>query len=42
MTNGTFHKTMTDDMPLNVSKEIALVFSIANTLRGPYEVYPVW
>jgi type I restriction enzyme M protein len=28
---------MTDDMPLNVSKEIALVFSIANTLRGPYK-----
>lgn len=37
MTNGTFYKTMTDDAPLNVSKEIALVFSIAQTLRGPYK-----
>jgi type I restriction enzyme M protein len=37
MTNGIISKTMTDDSPLNVSKEIALVFSIANTLRGPYK-----
>lgn len=34
MTNGTYQR---HDTPLNVGKEIALVFSIANTLRGPYK-----
>ena len=29
-------KVMMDDATLDVSKEVAMVFSIANTLRGPY------
>ena len=31
-----FTKVMMDDTTLDVSKEVAMVFSIANTLRGPY------
>lgn len=30
-------RVMFDDTSINVSKEVALVFSIANTLRGPYK-----
>lgn len=30
-------KVMMDDTTLDVSKEVAMVFSIANTLRGPYK-----
>lgn len=29
-------KVMMDDQSIDASKEIAMVFSIANTLRGPY------
>ena len=29
-------KVMMDDTSLDVSKEVGMVFSIANTLRGPY------
>ena len=31
-----FTKVMMDDSTLDVSKEVAMVMSIANTLRGPY------
>ena len=30
-------EVMMDDKPIDASKEIAMVFSIANTLRGPYK-----
>ena len=30
-------EVMMDDTTIDASKEIALVFSIANTLRGPYK-----
>lgn len=30
-------QVMTDDSTLNVNKEVDMVFSIANTLRGPYK-----
>ncbi len=36
MTDIDFTKVMMDDTTLDVSKEVAMVFSIANTLRGPY------
>ena len=29
-------QVMMDDKTIDASKEIAMVFSIANTLRGPY------
>ena len=30
-------EVMMDDKTIDASKEIAMVFSIANTLRGPYK-----
>lgn len=30
-------QVMMDDSTLNVNKEVDMVFSIANTLRGPYK-----
>ena len=30
-------QVMMDDKTIDASKEIAMVFSIANTLRGPYK-----
>ena len=37
MTNKKFTQVMFDDTSIDVSKEVALVFSIANTLRGTYK-----
>ena len=31
------NKVMWDDTSINVSKEVAMVWSIANKLRGPYK-----
>ena len=36
MADIDFTKVMMDDSTLDVSKEVAMVMSIANTLRGPY------
>lgn len=36
MAQSHITKVMMDDKPIDASKEIAMVFSIANTLRGPY------
>lgn len=36
MTQTHVTKVMIDDQPIDASKEISMVFSIANTLRGPY------
>lgn len=37
MADSKMTKVMMDDTTLNVSKEVDMVFSIANTLRGPYK-----
>lgn len=37
MADSKITKVMMDDTSLNVSKEVDMVFSIANTLRGPYK-----
>ncbi|MFS1516405.1 type I restriction-modification system subunit M [Bacillus sp. SCS-151] len=37
MTKANFTKVMFDETSINVSKEVALIFSIANTLRGTYK-----
>ncbi|CZQ94082.1 HsdM N-terminal domain-containing protein [Trichococcus flocculiformis] len=37
MTSRKMTRVMFDDESINVSKEVELVFSIANTLRGPYK-----
>lgn len=37
MTDTKITKVMMDDTSINVSKEVDMVFSIANTLRGPYK-----
>lgn len=37
MTNHKITHVMMDDATIDASKEIAMVFSIANTLRGPYK-----
>ena len=37
MSESKITKVMMDDTSIDASKEIAMVFSIANTLRGPYK-----
>lgn len=37
MSDSKITKVMMDDTSINVSKEVDMVFSIANTLRGPYK-----
>ena len=37
MQNHKITQVMMDDKTIDASKEIAMVFSIANTLRGPYK-----
>ncbi|KSU64629.1 N-6 DNA methylase [[Bacillus] enclensis] len=37
MTKSNFTKVMLDETSMNVNKEVSLVFSIANTLRGTYK-----
>ena len=37
MANNKITEVMLDDKTIDASKEIAMVFSIANTLRGPYK-----
>ncbi|MFT8313407.1 MAG: class I SAM-dependent DNA methyltransferase [Clostridium sp.] len=37
MADTKITKVMMDDASINVSKEVDMVFSIANTLRGPYK-----
>lgn len=37
MSDTKITKVMMDDNSINVSKEVDMVFSIANTLRGPYK-----
>ena len=37
MANTKITQVMMDDKTIDASKEIAMVFSIANTLRGPYK-----
>lgn len=37
MSDTKITKVMMDDTSINVSKEVDMVFSIANTLRGPYK-----
>ena len=36
MADINFTKVMMDDSTMDVSKEVGMVMSIANTLRGPY------
>ena len=37
MAKAKITEVMMDDKTIDASKEIAMVFSIANTLRGPYK-----
>lgn len=37
MAKSKITQVMMDDSTLNVNKEVDMVFSIANTLRGPYK-----
>ena len=37
MSDSKITQVMMDDTSIDVSKEVAMVFSIANTLRGPYK-----
>ena len=37
MSKTKITEVMMDDKTIDASKEIAMVFSIANTLRGPYK-----
>jgi len=40
MARARITEVMMDDTSINVSKEVDLVFSIANSLRGAYKLSP--
>lgn len=41
MRDKYFYEVMFDDTSIDVSKEVELVWSVANSLRGAYRLYAV-